>query len=347
MKKLTLVVVFILFGTSAFSQVGNLSLDEVYEKYRDSIKTSDYPWRLPVMGGKLRELGFDLPYPNGVSISYGHSTQNLILDDVKVGFAPDKLTNVDGLARFRSIDASVNAIIARYDFYVLPFINFFAIAGHIESKTNVDLGLPFSLQFQTENAGNNIGWGTVVAGGVGPLVMAANFVQAWTFVPSLDRPSKSTVVDGRVGYMYRFKGKPQQNIVFLVGAQYLGLNPKSNGSANLEKLVGITPEKKLEAADKLDEWYGDLDDQQRELYGDIYDGFSSFLRSEEPLSIYYDFTKRLYYPVSMTVGANYQLNHRFQFNAIYTFLGSREQFLVGMGYRFGFKGKNVLRGLTL
>jgi hypothetical protein len=29
---------------SAYGQVSNLSLDEVYDKYRDSLKTTDYPW---------------------------------------------------------------------------------------------------------------------------------------------------------------------------------------------------------------------------------------------------------------------------------------------------------------
>ncbi|WP_373398326.1 hypothetical protein V8V91_00750 [Algoriphagus halophilus] len=49
----------------------------------------------------------------------------------------------------------------------------------------------------------------------------------------------------------------------------------------------------------------------------------------------------------MTAGVNFQLNHRFQFKAIYTFLGSRQQIVGGITYRFGFKGKNLLRGLTL
>jgi hypothetical protein len=59
---------------SAYGQVSNLSLDEVYDKYRDSLKTTDYPWTLPIMGAKVRKLGFDIPYPVGVMVTYGHST---------------------------------------------------------------------------------------------------------------------------------------------------------------------------------------------------------------------------------------------------------------------------------
>jgi hypothetical protein len=46
----------------------------------------------------------------------------------------------------------------------------------------------------------------------------------------------------------------------------------------------------------------------------------------------------------MTLGANYQINHRWTINSIYTFLGSREQFIIGLNYRFGFKGKNLFVG---
>ncbi|WP_373398325.1 hypothetical protein V8V91_00745 [Algoriphagus halophilus] len=108
----------------------------------------------------------------------------------------------------------------------------------------MDIGLPIDIKFSTQNAGTTLGWGTVVAGGIGPMVMAANFVQTFTFVPSLEKPSKTIVVDGRMGYMHRFPKYPERNIVFLVGAQYLGLNPLSSGDADLEKLVGITPEGK-------------------------------------------------------------------------------------------------------
>ncbi|SIN73186.1 hypothetical protein [Algoriphagus halophilus] len=347
MKKILLIAIFITVWFSAFSQISNLSLGDPYEDYRDSIKTSDYPWRLPIMGGKLRDMGFDLPYPNGISVTYGYSSQQLTLNNLNVGFDPNNLTNVDGLARFRSIKANVNAVIARYDFYVLPFINFFGIAGHIESDTQVELGLPFDLKFSTQNAGTTIGWGTVVAGGIGPMVMAANFVQTWTFVPSLEKPSNTIVLDGRVGYMHRFPKHPEQNIVFLVGAQYLGLNPLSSGNADLEKLVGITPEGKKEAAEKLDNWYEGLDDPEKNVFGGVYQGLSNYLNNSEAGKIYYEFEKSLYYPVSMTAGFNYQLNHRFQFNAIYTFLGSRQQIVGGVTYRFGFRGKNLLRGLTL
>ncbi len=146
--------------------------------------------------------------------------------------------------------------------------------------------------------------------------------------------------------MHRFRNNPKSNIVFLVGAQYLGINKNSSGEAKLEKLLGLTPEKKQAASDDLDSWYEDLSDARQEVFGDLYNGLSDWLNTPSDAAIYYDFDKRLYYPVSMTLGVNYQLNPRWNFNAIYTFLGSREQLVFGFNYRFGIKGKNLMAGMT-
>lgn len=332
---------------SAYGQVSNLSLDEVYDKYRDSLKTTDYPWTLPIMGAKVRKLGFDIPYPVGVMVTYGHSTQQLTIDNLAVSFNPDNLVDVSSFARLQSMQANVDAYVARADVWLLPFLNVFGVVGRIRALSNVHLGLPIDLKFNVTNEGTNAGWGTVVAGGVGPMVMTGNFVQNWTWTGALSKPSMTTLFDGRVGYMMRFRRKPDKNLVFLVGASYLGLSRESSGTADLEKLVGITPEGKQEAAGQLDAWYGELTDPAQELLGGIYDGLSSWLRNDESSLLYYKFNKSLYYPVSMTLGVNYQLNHRWQFNSIYTFLGSREQITVSLNYRFGLRGKNFLEGLTL
>lgn len=338
-----------LLSASAFGQQpANLSFNEsdMYEKYRDSLKNTPYDWTLPILGSKVRKLGFDLPYPTGIGFNYAHSIQDVLISELQVGFDPDRLVNVDNLARFREVEATVDAYVARVDFWLLPFINVFGLVGRIESSTNVDLGLPIDLQFQVNNAGTSLGWGGIVAGGIGPMVMSANFVQNWTWIGSLKKPSKSTIIDARAGYMHRFRHNPKSNIVFLVGAQYLGINANSSGDAKLEKLLGITPEKKQEASDNLDAWYEDLSDPQKEIFGGLYGGLSDWLNTPSNAALYYDFDKRLYYPVSMTLGANYQLNPRWNFNAVYTFLGSREQFVFGFNYRFGIKGKNLMSGMT-
>lgn len=344
----SIIIVFLFFGlTHVNSQISNISISDEYEKYRDSLKQTPYEWRLPILGSKVRERGFDIPYPNGIGFNYAYSKQDILISDAFVGFDTDALIGIDEIARFKSISAEVSAYTLRYDFWLLPFVNFYGVVGTIESKTNIQLGLPFELEFNTNNNGTAIGWGTVVAGGVGPLVVSADFTMAWTYMSNLDQPSKSILAGGRAGYMFRFPKHPDRNLVALVGAQYLGINGEGSGKVDLENLVGITPDSKEKALGQLNNWYDDLPNTEQEVLAPIYNGASKWLSSEEPVELNYRFNKELYYPVSMNVGFNFQYNHRYNLTAIYSFLGSRSQLVVGLGYRFGWKGKNLLSGLTL
>lgn len=345
-RKILPYIFLLLISSVAWSQVSSVSISEERQDERDSIKISDYPWKLPIMGKKLRDLGFELPFPNGIGINTAFSRQDLLVSNLRVGFGDSDLVPVDGIARFNSIQADVEAYTARYDFWLLPFINFYGIVGRTHSLTRVDLGLPFNAVFNADNKGTVVGWGTVIAGGVGPLVLSANFTMAWTFIPSLDDPARSYLVGGRGGWLFRFK-KPGSNLAVLVGADYLKINPESSGTADLEKVVGITPEGKQNALNGLNDWYDDLSDRQQTVLEPVYNGLSSYLGNDDPVELKYQFNKELYYPVSMTLGFNLQLNHRYTITGIYSFLGSRDQLVFGLGYRFGWKGKNILHGFSL
>jgi hypothetical protein len=119
------------------------------------------------------------------------------------------------------------------------------------------------------------------------------------------------------------------------------LSKYSVGSVNLSELVGFTAEKKADALGQLNDWYAGLAPHRQDRLEDVYSGMAGWLEDGEDTILRYSFNKKLQYPWSMTIGLNYQLNHRFQFNAIYTMLGSREQIVFGVNYRFGFKGKNL------
>jgi hypothetical protein len=79
---------------------------------------------LPILGGKLREAGFDIPYPNGINVLYAHSRQDIVISDAFVGFDTDNLIGIDGIARFQQIQAEVNGYTLRYDFCFFPSLIF-------------------------------------------------------------------------------------------------------------------------------------------------------------------------------------------------------------------------------
>jgi len=344
------IVVLSLIAEEAWGQgtAPNKSISEEYEVYTDSLKNAPYRWHMPILGAKLRKMGFDLPYPNGIMVNYAYSNQQLTISDLAIGFSPDNMVNVDGVARFSSLEADVNAITFRYDFWLLPFINVYGIAGRINNQTKVNLALPFEAQFKTqENTNTSVGWGVILAGGYGPVIMSANYAQAWTYTSSLDQPARANIIEARVGHMFRFKKHPTRNVVVLIGASYLGLNKFSSGKADLNKMLGITNEDKQRMLGELNGWYDGLTESEQEIFGGIYNGFEGWLSKEESSYLYYEFKKELYYPWSMSIGGNFQINKRYNVTGMYYFLGSRQQAVLGLSYRFGFRGKNMLHGVTL
>ncbi len=97
--------------------------------------------------------------------------------------------------------------------------------------------------------------------------------------------------------------------------------------------------------EQLDDWYDGLPANEQELFANFYDNMSGWLSDEEDTILYYQFDKKLYYPWSMTVGLNWQIDKRFMLTGLYTFLGSRQQMVIGFNYRFGFRGKTLLSGV--
>ena len=348
LKKLTLLLLLIgLSSTMVHSQnVAKKHISPERKAFTDSLKATPYPWRFPILGEKIRKMGFDLPYPNGFMVNYVFGSQYITIDNLKVGTDPDPdtWTNVDGVARFEHIKPFVNVVNLRYDVWLLPFLDVYALGGYIHSTTDVLLALPMTADFTSIGKGWMTGWGLVIAGGAGPLFFTADYNMVWTWMPQLVGASIANVADIRIGHTWDFKA-PQANISLMVGAQYLKLNPQSTGSLNLTQSLGITPEKKENAQEQLDDWYESLPTNEQELFANFYDDMSGWLSDEDDTQLYYQFDKKLYYPWSMTVGINWQIDKRFMLTALYTFLGSREQMVIGFNYRFGFKGKTLMSGM--
>jgi hypothetical protein len=338
------IVGLVLFLSSPIVEAQNVSRKRSGDKhkaYTDSLKATPYPWHFPILGKKIRKMGFDIPYPNGIMVNYVVGSQYITLDNLEVGASPDNLTNVDGLARFESIKPFVNVINFRYDVWLFPFLNLYALGGYVHSVTDVNLALPFSAEFTATSDGPMVGWGLAAAAGVGPIFVSADYNMAWTFMPQLDGPSIAKVFDIRAGHTFSFKNNPTSNISIMVGAQYLQLNPHSTGRADLTKMGGISPEDKANALDEFNNWFGDLPPKVQDHLDGFYNKIDGWLSNQDDTYIYYQFDKKLYYPWSMTAGVNYQISHRHIVMALYTFLGSREQLVVSYNYRFGFKGKNL------
>jgi hypothetical protein len=349
LKAYTLVgLALLLLSTNVEGQnVSRKKIGDQHSAYMDSLKATPYPWRFPILGQKVREMGFDIPYPNGLMINYTVGSQYITIDNLEVGTDRNNLTNVDGLARFSQIKPFVNALNLRYDVWLLPFLNVYALGGYVNSVSDIELALPFSAEFTSRGKGPMVGWGVVAAAGIGPFFVTADYNMVWTFMPQLEDPALAKVFDIRVGHTFDFKKHPTANLSVMLGAQYLGLSKFSAGSINLTEKSGITPEQKENALGELNDWYDGLPQNVQTDLEDVYDRVEGWLSNDSDAYLYYTFDKKLYYPWSMTVGLNYQVTHRHIVMALYSFLGSREQLTLSYNYRFGFKGKNMLSGAKL
>jgi hypothetical protein len=351
MNKLRKIVLFFVFAflltLTQQIEAQNYSKRDVgastkHKKYLDSVSKVKYPYRFPILGEKVRKLGFDIPLPNGIMVNYTYGSEDVIISNLAIGVHPDELIDISEYAFFSSIKPSQNVVDVRYDVWVLPFLNFSILGGYVDSSTEVSLALPFEANFISKNSGPMVGWGFVAAAGFGPIFGTIDYNMAWTFMPRMDKPSLTKLFDIRVGHTVDFNQKRDMNLSFFIGAQNLKLSSSTIGYTNLDDLLGID---KPEMAEKLDNWYNGLTPEEQEKLGPIYNKIDDWLNGGED-DLYYSFNKKLYHTWAMTLGLNYQINRRWMIEVIYTFLGSREQLTTGFNYRFGFKGKTILSGVT-
>jgi hypothetical protein len=113
-KKSILIVIVLIFSflTHALKaqNVITTKTSPEYEKYIDSLKKEPYKWRFPIMGKEIRKKGFDIPYPNGLTLQYVYGKMDIDIWDLRVGLKddPSGWVNVDSIATFNYIEATTS-----------------------------------------------------------------------------------------------------------------------------------------------------------------------------------------------------------------------------------------------
>ena len=121
---------------------GNLIVSDKFEAYEDSIKNTESPFILPVLGNKVRAKGGDLPLPGGLMVNYNFMRQEINLTRLVVGIGDLGPVDITDLVEFDQIQVTTNAISFRPDLWVFPFMNVYGIYNQIWSKTNVVISEP-------------------------------------------------------------------------------------------------------------------------------------------------------------------------------------------------------------
>jgi len=336
----------------------------------DSLKVKPYPYALPIWGQKVTALGYDLPYSAGLSVNYFTQESDLIINDLFVGFNNGPMYDLDELIRFDNAVARASALTIRPDVWVLPFLNVYGILGKSQSSTEISAGvfLPDTLNVWNEVTSftttanfdaTSFGLGMTPTLGIGGGWMALDMNVVWTDVSALDKPVFTFVFGPRFGKSFKLKN-PERNIAIWAGGFRVKFSSETSGSLNLADVIPIDELqikvdngliKVAEAQVNVDDWWGGLSSAEQKnpvniakyetanrvigTTGEVLNSIDGSLSDDNYATVQYELNKELKDKWNFIVGSQFQINKHFMIRAEVGFLGSRQQFMTGLQYRFG------------
>jgi hypothetical protein len=369
--RLLVIISLFLLSLSVNGQVfTNKEVGKKNQSLADSLKKSEYPYSLPIWGDKATKAGYSLPYSAGLSVQYFGSESLILIDNLLVGFNNGPMYNLDGIVRFDEAKARAEAITVRPDIWLFPFLNVYGILGKSKASTEVNFGIwvPDSTDVAKEvlSTGTVVEFNTTTFGlgitptiGVGGGFLALDLNVAWTDVPQLSKPARSFVFGPRFGKVFKLK-KPERNIAFWVGGFRVAIASGTDGSINLSEVL---PEGGAEAGAKIDQGIQKVDDAQEQVdawwateanqdspvdrakyetanaalgrAGEILYAADAAVNTIATSTVQYSMDKTVKDAWNFIVGSQFQVNKHFMIRMEVGFLGSRNQVMTGVQYRFG------------
>ena len=368
-------IIVILFAATMQGQVySDKVVGKKNVELSDSIKATEYPYLLPIWGKKAAKLGFDLPYSAGLSTQYVWQKSELVIGNLSLGFNNGPMHSLDEIVRFNSAQAESNVWNFRPDIWVFPFLNVYGIFAKSNTSTAVDFSIYVPnnpadpdgdwrevANFKTKanfNGNTTVGFGVTPTIGIGGGWMALDMNFSWTDVAALDKPAYVFNFGPRFGKSFRLK-KPERNVAIWVGGFRVKYAAETSGSLPLSDLIPADElnakiaqgEAKVNQADQnLQAWWNSLTpaEQKNPINKTKYEtGNRTIARASEFLesaagavgnvdaTVQYQLEKKLKDMWNFIVGSQFQLNKQWMLRVEYGFLGTRNQFIAGLQYRFG------------
>ena len=358
------------FGIAQAQVFSNKEVGKKNERVIDSLKAAEYPYALPIWGDKATGMGFNLPYSAGLSVQYFWSESDIVIDNLMVGFNEGQMYNVDELIRFNKSVAAASAVTVRPDVWLFPFLNVYGILGKSQASTQINAGLwlpdgennytevlPF--ETQVDFKATTFGLGMTPTIGIGGGFMALDMNVAWTDVPQLDDPAFSFIFGPRFGKNFKL-AKPERSIAVWAGGFRVHIKSGTTGSVPLSDVfppgtLGGRVEEGFEKVDnaysQVDSWWNGLSQAEQnnpinkakyEKANDVLERASNILVAAdgaittiESSTVQYSMDKRVKDMWNFLIGGQFKLNKHFMYRLEYGFLGSRQQLMTGLQYRFG------------
>ena len=164
-----------------------------------------FPHGLPLLQGKIPEAyRAHVPLPYGVSFNYFRLDERLALSDAALAFngqpVPSQLIQTD------SLKAVTNSYTARFDVWLLPFLNVYGTATRFTGEASdiqaSIIGFPPVIPTNLTYKGSGVGAGFTVAFGYSAFFASYDFSYHWQFMKLPSNTVKVAVQGPRVGIQF-------------------------------------------------------------------------------------------------------------------------------------------------
>jgi len=369
-KKMIMMVLYGCICSTIFSQY---TTDKVIGKKNaetiDSLKTADYPYLLPIWGKKVTQKGFKLPKSAGISVQYLWQESDIIINNLQVGFNNGPKYNLDQIVRFDKAQTTSNGVNIRPDFWLLPFLNIYAVFAKSKTSTAINAGvwIPDSSEWKRiatiDTKANfdatTFGFGMTPTVGVGGFFMALDMNVTWSDINALEKPAFAFVFGPRLGKSITWANHPEKTLAIWAGGFRIKLNTGTSGSLNASDLFPVDEwGKKIdtgymkiaESQQQVDSWWNGLSPVEQknpvniakhetanaalEKFGNVLNAASQAVTNAGNSTVQYSLDKKPKDMWNFIIGSQFQINRSWMIRAEYGFLGSRSQFIGGLQYRF-------------
>jgi len=326
----------IVFRAVVILMVGLTSLHTTQAQGFDSTQIGkEYPYTFPILGKKAYTKGYKLPLPHGIMINSIYNKQNIVLENMELGFVPsgeafdpNDYIDFSDIITFGPSTGRINTLSFRASTWLLPFMALSVNYGEVWGEQVVRLEQPIAIESVTDIVGRYYGLDLLTVVPLGPVNLALNWAPSWTTNVRLNKPVRVDVVSGRLIYNFAVGQKPDRFLGLWVGAQFQNLAATTEGSIPLEE--ALDPDGEVQQ--KVDDWYDGLTNAQKLLYGNrVKEAFDNIFDT----TVHYRFDKRLEENFNFLFGAQYQFNRKWQLRGEYGAINSKQQLLLSINYAFG------------
>ena len=336
----------------------------------DSMKTIEYPYLLPIWGKKVAQKGFRLQKSAGMSIQYIYQQSDIVINNLQIGFNNGPKYNLDEIVRFDKAQTTTNGVNIRPDFWILPFLNVYAIFAKSKTATAINAGvyIPDSsntwskittIDTKANFDATTYGFGITPTVGIGGFFLILDMNWSWSDISALDKPAAAFVFGPRLGKNITWAHKPDKSLALWVGGFRVKLNTGTNGSLNVSDLFPVDEWGKkidtgyMKIADsqqKVDSWWGQLTPTEQKnpvniakhesanaaltRAGEVLNAAGQTVSNVANSTVQYSLDKKPKDKWNFIIGSQFQLNRSWMVRAEVGILGTRTQFIGGLQYRF-------------